>query len=119
MSEHTFLGVCFRHTCSRHGLKYLNPGFVDNFEGADGYATRFGVTYVDYETQARYSKESANLFLVKVYSLFILFVVFSTLLLLQWFHKPPTVAHRVNFVGERLSGIGGVGGTHLITGLKA
>jgi Glycosyl hydrolase family 1 len=39
---------------------------VDNFEWADGYVTRFGVTYVDYETQARYPKESAK-FLVKVY----------------------------------------------------
>jgi hypothetical protein len=58
-------------------------------------------------------------------------VVFSTLLLLQWFQehiecdekhefqKPPTVAQRVNFVGERLSGIGGMGSAHLITGLKA
>lgn len=32
---------------------------------ADGYVTRFGVTYVDYETQERYPKESAK-FLVKV-----------------------------------------------------
>lgn len=39
---------------------------MDNFEWADGYVTRFGVTYVDYETQARYPKESAK-FLVKVY----------------------------------------------------
>ncbi|KAG2085401.1 glycoside hydrolase family 1 protein, partial [Suillus discolor] len=31
---------------------------------ADGYITRFGVTYVDYETQKRYPKESAK-FLVK------------------------------------------------------
>lgn len=28
---------------------------------ADGYSTRFGVTYVDYETQKRYPKESAKL----------------------------------------------------------
>lgn len=40
-------------------------GFIDNFEWADGYVTRFGVTYVDYETQERYPKESAK-FLVKV-----------------------------------------------------
>lgn len=32
---------------------------------ADGYVTRFGVTYVDYETQKRYPKESAK-FLTKV-----------------------------------------------------
>jgi beta-glucosidase len=35
------------------------------FPRADGYITRFGVTYVDYETQQRYPKESAK-FLVKV-----------------------------------------------------
>lgn len=34
-------------------------GFLDNFEWADGYETRFGVTYVDYATQARYPKSSA------------------------------------------------------------
>lgn len=27
---------------------------------ADGYVTRFGVTYVDYETQKRYPKDSAR-----------------------------------------------------------
>lgn len=32
---------------------------------ADGYLTRFGVTYVDYETQKRYPKESAK-FLIQV-----------------------------------------------------
>ena len=32
---------------------------------ADGYVTRFGVTYVDYETQKRYPKQSAH-FLSKV-----------------------------------------------------
>lgn len=32
---------------------------------ADGYETRFGVTYVDYETQKRYPKASAK-FLTKV-----------------------------------------------------
>jgi len=35
-------------------------GFLDNFEWADGYGTRFGVTYVDYGTQARYPKSSAT-----------------------------------------------------------
>ncbi|KIM80657.1 glycoside hydrolase family 1 protein [Piloderma croceum F 1598] len=45
---------------------YFPWSFVDNFEWADGYVTRFGVTYVDYETQARHPKESAK-FLVKVY----------------------------------------------------
>jgi beta-glucosidase/6-phospho-beta-glucosidase/beta-galactosidase len=32
---------------------------------ADGYGTRFGVTYVDYVTQKRYPKESAK-FLIQV-----------------------------------------------------
>jgi beta-glucosidase len=32
---------------------------------ADGYVTRFGVTYVDYETQKRYPKDSGK-FLSKV-----------------------------------------------------
>ncbi len=40
-------------------------GFLDNFEWADGYVTRFGVTYVDYETQERLPKASGK-FLVKV-----------------------------------------------------
>ena len=36
---------------------------------ADGYDTRFGVTYVDYATQKRYPKASAT-FLTKVSRLF-------------------------------------------------
>ncbi|KDQ56758.1 glycoside hydrolase family 1 protein [Jaapia argillacea MUCL 33604] len=32
---------------------YYPWSFLDNFEWADGYATRFGVTYVDYTTQKR------------------------------------------------------------------
>ena len=32
---------------------------LDNFEWADGYSTRFGVTYVDYATQERFPKDSA------------------------------------------------------------
>lgn len=31
-----------------------------DFFRADGYITRFGVTYVDYETQKRYPKDSAK-----------------------------------------------------------
>ena len=46
-------------------------GFLDNFEWADGYASRFGVTYVDYKTQKRYPKDSAK-FLVKVNTLLLL-----------------------------------------------
>ena len=29
---------------------------------ADGYVTRFGLTYVDYETQKRYPKDSAKFY---------------------------------------------------------
>jgi beta-glucosidase len=33
---------------------------ISNFEWAEGYETRFGVTYVDYENgQTRYPKKSA------------------------------------------------------------
>jgi len=43
---------------------YFAWSFLDNFEWADGYETRFGLTYVDYETQKRYPKASAR-FLTK------------------------------------------------------
>ncbi|KAG6810236.1 Beta-glucosidase 1B [Tricholoma furcatifolium] len=43
---------------------YFPWSLLDNFEWADGYSTRFGCTYVDYETQKRYPKASAN-FLVE------------------------------------------------------
>ena len=38
---------------------YLQWTFMDNFEWAKGYSQRFGVIYVDYETQKRYIKDSA------------------------------------------------------------
>ena len=44
---------------------YFPWSLLDNFEWADGYGTRFGVTYVDYKTQERSPKESAW-FLVNV-----------------------------------------------------
>jgi len=43
---------------------YLAWSLLDNFEWADGYVTRFGVTYVDYATQERIPKESSA-FVVK------------------------------------------------------
>jgi beta-glucosidase/6-phospho-beta-glucosidase/beta-galactosidase len=50
---------------SRSGRSIVAPIF--EYFRADGYITRFGVTYVDYKTQERYPKESAK-FLVKVSS---------------------------------------------------
>lgn len=46
--------------CVTHILTRLNPGLLDNFEWADGYVTRFGCTYVDYDTQKRYPKDSGK-----------------------------------------------------------
>jgi len=42
-------------------MAYLAWSFMDNFEWAEGYETRFGVTYVDYEdNQKRYPKLSSK-----------------------------------------------------------
>ena len=38
---------------------YFQWSFLDNFEWAKGYAERFGMVYVDYETQRRVVKDSA------------------------------------------------------------
>ncbi len=39
---------------------YFVWSFMDNFEWADGYDPRFGIVYVDYKTQARIIKDSAE-----------------------------------------------------------
>lgn len=51
-----------RSVLKPHARTYsdIGLGFLDNFEWADGYITRFGVTYVDYETQKRYPKASGK-----------------------------------------------------------
>lgn len=39
---------------------YFAWSFLDNFEWADGYSKRFGLTYVNYKTKVRYPKSSAR-----------------------------------------------------------
>ncbi|XOV78947.1 MAG: GH1 family beta-glucosidase [Aestuariibacter sp.] len=39
---------------------YFAWSLMDNFEWAEGYKKRFGIVYVDYETQQRYLKESGK-----------------------------------------------------------
>ncbi|KAL5699595.1 beta-glucosidase [Ranunculus cassubicifolius] len=38
---------------------YFVWSFMDNFEWAEGYTVRFGMTYVDYKTMKRYPKHSS------------------------------------------------------------
>ncbi len=41
---------------------YFVWSLMDNYEWAEGYSKRFGIHYVDYETQQRYMKDSAKLY---------------------------------------------------------
>jgi beta-glucosidase len=41
---------------------YFQWSFMDNFEWGDGYSNRFGLVYVDYQTQQRIPKVSASYF---------------------------------------------------------
>jgi beta-glucosidase len=41
---------------------FFQWSLLDNFEWAEGYFKRFGIVYVDYETQRRIPKESARLY---------------------------------------------------------
>jgi beta-glucosidase len=43
-------------------LGYFAWSFLDNFEWAEGYAKRFGIVHVDYDTQVRTPKSSARWF---------------------------------------------------------
>jgi beta-glucosidase len=42
--------------------RYYAWSFMDNFEWAEGYAKRFGIVHVDFDTQERTPKESARVF---------------------------------------------------------
>ncbi len=53
------------HEAIRDGVQlkgYYVWSLMDNFEWALGYSKRFGLIYVDYETQKRYLKDSASFY---------------------------------------------------------
>jgi beta-glucosidase len=55
------LRACHRALAAGVDLRgYFVWSLLDNFEWAEGYARRFGIVYVDYETQRRVPKRSAG-----------------------------------------------------------
>jgi beta-glucosidase len=55
------LGAAYRAIADGAPLKgYFAWSLMDNFEWAFGYTRRFGITYVDYQTQARTIKDSGR-----------------------------------------------------------
>ncbi|ESK96275.1 beta-glucosidase [Moniliophthora roreri MCA 2997] len=51
------------HAANEDGVDvkaYFAWSLLDNFEWAEGYQVRFGVTFVDFETQQRYPKDSSK-----------------------------------------------------------
>lgn len=57
---HDHLAAASRATQAGVALRgYHVWSLLDNFEWAEGYTQRWGITYVDYETQRRYPKRSA------------------------------------------------------------
>lgn len=53
------------HRAAREGLGlagFFQWSLLDNFEWSEGYYKRFGIVYVDYDTQERIPKESAKLY---------------------------------------------------------
>lgn len=57
--------LCACHKAIEHGVSlkgYFAWSMFDNFEWADGYKSRFGINYVNYETLERIPKESAKWF---------------------------------------------------------
>jgi beta-glucosidase len=58
---HRYLRALRRAAEEGYAVKgYFHWSFLDNFEWARGYDDRFGLVYVDYETQARIPKDSAT-----------------------------------------------------------
>lgn len=58
---HNHLSSCHRAIEAGVNLTgYYVWSFLDNFEWAEGYAKRFGITYVNYETQERILKKSGH-----------------------------------------------------------